>query len=257
VSLTAENREQTYKAFEGATYAFAVTNYWEHLKKDKEIADGKVLVDAAKHAKVKRLIWSGLADCAGISGGKYHVDLFDSKAEVTEYARDTGVPFVNVTSGYYMANFLGPSRPKKQDDGSYVMFGVGAPDSLNMLVDASHDFGLWVRFAIESPEVVDGSEVNAFGECISLGEIAKQLGEVTGKNISYVQITEKQYIDGAVAEGLSEPVAKAVAEMHLFIAEFGPFGRKGTEVDYRKKLARAPRTMAEFSKATDWSKVLN
>jgi len=33
VSLTAENREQTYKAFEGATYAFAVTNYWEHLKK--------------------------------------------------------------------------------------------------------------------------------------------------------------------------------------------------------------------------------
>jgi hypothetical protein len=59
----------------------AVTNFWQHMSADKEIEDGKRIVDAAKAAgTVKQLIWSGLEPVKEISGGKFTgVGHFDSK----------------------------------------------------------------------------------------------------------------------------------------------------------------------------------
>jgi len=257
VSLTPENKDQAFKVFEGATYAFAVTNFWDHLSKEREIADGRLLVDAAKAAKVKLLVWSGLEDYAEVSGGKYtHVDHFDGKAEVTRYAKEVGVPVANVQAAGYMSNYLTMSAPKKQADGSYLMFGLGAPENLASLVDAHHDYGLFVRAAIESGDLAPPFEMLACGEVISNGDIAKQMSEITGKKIVYVQSNKEQFMGGAMASGMSEVVANEIAEMLLSIAEFGYYGKKNGAA-HPESLVRAPRTWAEYVKVTDWSKVLN
>ncbi|KAG9027951.1 hypothetical protein FRB95_007028 [Tulasnella sp. JGI-2019a] len=174
VSLTVDNKDQVFKVFEGASVAFIVTNFWEHYDKARETAEGKMLIDAAKAAGVRLLIWSGLISAVEESKGKYvHVDHLDGKAEVTKYARSTipvGGPtrFLNIIAGLYNTNFTTPlALPRKQADGSFVI-GLPAPaDSVVPSIDTARDYGLFVRKAIE--EEVDPSvkDVGAYGEFIS------------------------------------------------------------------------------------------
>lgn len=50
------------------------------MSKEKEIVEGKGIVDAAKKANVDLLVWSGLESVTKVSGGKYkHVEHFDGK----------------------------------------------------------------------------------------------------------------------------------------------------------------------------------
>ncbi|KAF7352402.1 NAD(P)-binding protein [Mycena venus] len=161
VSLTVDNAANVRKAFEGADIAFTVTNFNEHMDKQREISEGKLLVDTAKAVGVKLLIWSGLESLSAISGGKYsRVGFFDAKSEVTEYAKKSGVPLSLVEAGYYATNiFEAPYALKKQPDGSYV-FGMPVPASTQVpLIDVAHDYGIYVRAAIEHPALGPGSEV--------------------------------------------------------------------------------------------------
>lgn len=89
-----------------------------------------MFADAAKAAKVELLVWSGLESYTEISGGKYthavHFDVcvsvlfpsgahlhieadlcINSKAAITQYCKDTEIPFVNVEASGYYQNFLG------------------------------------------------------------------------------------------------------------------------------------------------------
>ncbi|KAJ7100525.1 hypothetical protein C8R44DRAFT_988537 [Mycena epipterygia] len=121
VSLVVENKAAVYKAFLGADVAFLVTNFWEHFNMEKEIEEGKLLIDAVKAGGVSRIVWPGLQSISVDSAGKYtHVWLYDNKALVTAYARQSGVPFVDLQTGFYGTNFLEPLfAPVKQQDGSY------------------------------------------------------------------------------------------------------------------------------------------
>lgn len=100
VAADIADRAAIDKAFAGADIVFAVTDFWAHLDKAKEVADGKRLVDAAKAAGVHQFIFSGLPSHTKISNGKYsHVgpssqpahrspspDHFDGKADIVDYA---------------------------------------------------------------------------------------------------------------------------------------------------------------------------
>jgi len=53
VKADLDDQESLKKAFAGSYGVFAVTNFWEHGLKQKEIQQGKNVVDAAKAAGVK------------------------------------------------------------------------------------------------------------------------------------------------------------------------------------------------------------
>ncbi|KAJ6470731.1 NmrA-like family-domain-containing protein, partial [Mycena vitilis] len=96
-------RSSTYYEFNPSL----VTNFWEHLDKERETNEAELLVDAAKAAGVSRVVWSGSPFTSNLTGGKYvNNHHFDSKALVTEYARTAGIPFVDVQAGFYASNFL-------------------------------------------------------------------------------------------------------------------------------------------------------
>lgn len=207
----------------------------------QEIAEGKLYVGAAKAANVKLLIWSGLEDMAALSDGKYtRVDHFDGKAQVTRYAKDIGVPFVNVTAGAYMQNYLGWTAPIKQPNGTYAIASPAPPSARVPLLDANLDYGLFVRKAIESP----GEEViYAHSEFLTHAETAEKIAKResdavsvvlahgddadarplldTGKPVVYVQVSTEQYVEGVKAAGLSEYFALEFSDMWLAVAEYG------------------------------------
>ena len=139
-----------------------------------------MLVETAKAVGVDLLIWSGLEDVSKLSGGKFTMaDPFDSKAAVTEYARKSGVPFVHVQAGFYTSNFTaGFFKPVKQANGSYIL-STPYPDTVYPIIDAEHDYGIFVREAIESPAFGAGTEILTCGELISIRDCMSQLAQST------------------------------------------------------------------------------
>ncbi|KAG8859563.1 hypothetical protein FRB96_004447 [Tulasnella sp. 330] len=249
VSLTVESSNAVFQAHQGVNIAF-------------EIAEGKLLVDAAKAAGVELFIWSGLVDAVGVSNGKFvHADHLDSKAVVTAYAKEVtksgGMRFINVMAGLYMTNFSIPSiaTPKKEHDGTFVLKLPVPADGVAPVIDTARDYGLFVRRAIEG-SYENGQDVYAYGEIISYGDMAKQMSEITGKHVSYKQISQEEYIAMDVASGKPERIALELSEMYLEIHEFGYFGVKDIG-GCREGLGGATFSWADFVKATDWSEILN
>ncbi|KAF7326415.1 NmrA domain-containing protein [Mycena venus] len=255
VALTSDNAAGAREVFKGADIVFLVTNYWEHLDVNREVAEAKMIIDAAKAAGVKLFIWSGLESIIKVSNGKYpNVHHFNGKGEITEYGRASGIPFVNVQSGWYAINFwkLNGMKPKKVEDGTYVLALPVGPQTLLPVIDTPNDYGLFVREAIESPEFGAGSEVLTSGEDITIGDMISQLSEITGKKIVYSRISDEDF---TTATGLPPSVALEVLESLKYHEECGYYAGKTTEAS-RRHLARPTRTWADFVKSTDWSSVL-
>ncbi|KAJ6471137.1 NAD(P)-binding protein [Mycena vitilis] len=249
-----ENKEEVYQAFAGADFAFLMTSFWEYVDENREISEGKLLIDAAKAAGVSRIVWSGLPSISKASGGKYvHVYHFDAKAAVTEYGYQCGVPFVDVQAGFYGTNFLTmPLMLKKQEDGSFTVPFPSKPTTLAPFIDAAADYGLFVRHALELPVFPAGSRIVAYGEKISFSDMAQQLGKATGKKIVFEEISAEQHKQNVAAMGLPQKIELIMTESFLSSAEFEWW----EPAPPHEGLPRRARTWAEFAQATDWSKAL-
>ncbi|KAJ7662929.1 NAD(P)-binding protein [Mycena rosella] len=256
IQLVVANKEAVFKAFAGANMAFLVTNFWEHITLEKEVSEAKMLIDAVKAAAVERVVWSGLTSASKASAGKYtHVIHFDGKAEIAEYGRQSGVPFVDVQAGFYASNFLdSPMMLAKQDDGSFTIELPTKPTTVVPIIDTAQDYGLYVRQVLELPVFPDGSEVLTAGENISVEDIALQFSQATGKKIVFKQITPAEFGNVVAKLGLPAYIVQDMQECFGAFDEFGYYGGKATTS--HDGLARKPRTWAEFIATADWSKAL-
>ncbi|KAJ7889926.1 NAD(P)-binding protein [Mycena olivaceomarginata] len=253
VTLSVENADAVQKVFKGADYVLVVTSFWEHFDREREAAEGRMMVDAAKAAGVKLFIWSALESVSEVSKGKYiHVDHFDGKGEITAYARASGIPLLIVQAGWYMTNFLffDAMAATKEADGSYTLGLPVSADTVVPVLDTLHDYGLFVREGIESPAFGPGTEVLASSEDLTLRELTAQLAQITGKNIVYKQISDDEFI--VKSKSPTPRIAQEMLENIKFYQDFGYFGAKDTKPS-RQHLARAPRKWADFVKANDWS----
>ena len=76
VNCDLDDKESVEKAIHGSYGVFLVTNYWEHFSKEKEIDQGKRVIDVCEALGVKHLIYSGLQlenvkKVIGIECGKF------------------------------------------------------------------------------------------------------------------------------------------------------------------------------------------
>src|SRR5271155_1440298 len=112
------NRPETLQAaFAGAHGVFLVTNFGE--KGTDEVEQATAAIRAAKDAGVKHFVWSTLPDVEAISGGKFHVPHFTSKAKVDRIVKKAG--FANhtfVIAPFYYQNLIGVLAPQKQTEES-------------------------------------------------------------------------------------------------------------------------------------------
>ncbi|KAJ6589167.1 NAD(P)-binding protein [Mycena capillaripes] len=256
VALTSDNETGAREVFTGADIVFVVTNYWEHLDVNREIAEGKMLIDAAKAAGVGLFIWSSLESIIKVTNGKYpNVHHFNGKGEIAEYGRRSGIPFVIVQAGWYASNFakIVGMKPKRVEGGSYVLALPVGPKTLLPVIDTAYDYGLFVQEAIESPEFDAGSEILTAGEYITVGDMISQLAEITGKKIVYAPISDEDFM---VATGLPPSVALEVLESLKYHEEFGYYAGKDGQPSLRH-LARPTRTWAEFVRSIEWDSVLD
>ncbi|XP_053513700.1 LOW QUALITY PROTEIN: nmrA-like family domain-containing protein 1 [Artibeus jamaicensis] len=109
-------------ALKDACGASVVTSFWGHLSKEKEVCQGKLVADVAKHLGLKYVVYSGLENNKRLTGGKLEVEHFDGKGEVEEYFWSFGVPMTSVCVAAYFENFLTMWKAAKAPDGDYFTF---------------------------------------------------------------------------------------------------------------------------------------
>ena len=130
-------------AMHGAYGVFAVTDFWEHGY-DKEVDHGKKLIDAAKNAGVNHFVFTSVAGSNANTG----IPHFDSKAEIEEYLRESGIDYSIVRPVSFMDNFR--YFRKQVMTGSF--YDPRAGDKNHQWI-AARDIGFFVGDAITHADI--------------------------------------------------------------------------------------------------------
>ena len=195
-------------AFKGAYGVFLVTT--SSLEGTDERKQGTAAVQAAKDAGVKHVVWSTLPDVEAISGGKFDVPHFTSKAKIDRIVKEAGFAHHTfVIPPFYYQNLLGTLAPQKQADGS---LGWALP--LDPTVRVIHigdisELGNIVAGAFAQPdEAGNGEYLPLVGDFMSFNEIVDTLNR-QGHKLSYKQVPKESFAG-------SFPGATEIAEMFSY-----------------------------------------
>ena len=211
------------KAFEGAHGAFCVTNFWEHLKPEKEISQARNMAQAAKDAGVKHVIWSTLEDTRQsipLSDdrmptlmGKYKVPHFDGKGEANAIFSELGVPTTFLVTSFYWENFIYFGMgPKKGADGKLA---ITLPLGNKKLASiASEDIGKTAYAIFDEGAEMIGKTVGIAGGHLTGEQLAKSLSKALGQPVIYNAVSPAAY------RGFGFPGAEDLGNMFQFNSEF-------------------------------------
>lgn len=220
--------EAALPAVSDAHTVFLVTNFWETMNKDTEVAQGKAVTDACKQAGVQHLIFSSLRNVTEISSGRLpNVTHFDGKAEIEAYIRASGISSTFVLAGLFMSNFF--QFFNKQADTYTLAWPVNLEKAQVPLFDAAEDTGMFflctpypmgcadlldhvgkfVKPAISTFPATVGQRILAATEYYSPQRIVDEFREITGYMAQAVQIpseTFKSFLPTPVAQEMLENI---------------------------------------------------
>jgi uncharacterized protein YbjT (DUF2867 family) len=178
-----EDRSSIERVLDGVHGVFSVQQVWEIGVKG-EVRQGVQLADAAKGAGVDHYVYSSVGSAHRETG----IPHFESKWEVEEHVRGSGVPYTILRPVFFMQNWeyirepiLGGMLPQPLD-----------PDKPFQMVDAN-DIGVFAAMAFESPDRWIGREVDLAGDVKTMPKIADTFSRVIGRQVDYFQLPWDQF----------------------------------------------------------------
>ena len=211
------------KAFAGAHGAFCVTNFWEHMSPERELAQAKNLAQGCKDAGIAHAIWSSLEDTrkrVPLSDGrmptlkdKYKVPHFDSKGEADAYFREFGVPTTILLTSFYWDNFIGFGMgPKRGPDGKLaITFPMGDRKLPGI---AAEDIGKCAYGVFKRGGELIGKTVGIAGEHLTGAQMAAAFSRAIGQEVGYNAVPPEVY------RSFGFPGADDLGNMFQYKAEF-------------------------------------
>ncbi|XP_077306161.1 nmrA-like family domain-containing protein 1 [Lithobates pipiens] len=224
-------------ALKGAYGAFVVTNFWEHMDKDKEIKQGKQIADHCKQLGLQHVVYSGLENVHKLTGGQLEVLHFDSKGIVEEYSRQIKVPMTSVRLAFYFENLLTLCKPQKCQDGKTYQLVIPMGD-IPMDGISVTDLGPIVCSILKNPCEYTGKDIGLSADKLTIKQYAEIMSEVTGKTIVDSKITPEAYAK------LNFPGVQEMTSMFLFYHM-----RPDRNVELTRKLNPDVQTFKKFMEA--------
>ncbi|KAJ7284672.1 NmrA family protein [Mycena rebaudengoi] len=175
--------------FDRAWGVFGMTQFYEHGYEVEQL-HGKNIVEAAKAANVKHLVWSTVegreGECSAIS--------WTSKTEIEDRIIASGIPYTFVYIPMYYENFWTSFFAPSYDEKKGFNWCVGFLPDIPIFAFSVGDFGAWVVSALREPEKYRGERIKIVREFLTLRDVASQFTEVTGEKSSLaVELTEEQF----------------------------------------------------------------
>ncbi|KAK4034668.1 hypothetical protein C8A01DRAFT_38876 [Parachaetomium inaequale] len=209
-------------AFAGASTVFAATKtVYDEQAKARELRQSKDVADAAVAAGVQYLIYSTQVHCENVSGGKYPVAAYDSKAEAEAYIRSLPIKSAFYAPATFMQNLLAGMAPRPVPDqpAVYAIANIFAGDRPYPWLDVAADAGKFVGAILANPDKFAGKVLYAGSGMATMDEIAAKISAQTNKTVKYVLMSEEKF------RAYLPPAAQdAIVNMFLFCSEHGYYG---------------------------------
>jgi uncharacterized protein YbjT (DUF2867 family) len=251
VAADLDNLDSLKQAFTGAYGAFCVTNFWEHMSPEKELAQAKNLATAAKHAGLQHVIWSTLEDTrrwVPLSDqrmptlmGKYKVPHFDAKGEADGLFTQLGVPTTFLLTSFYWDNFIYFGMgPKQGQDGTLaITFPMGDKKLPGI---AGEDIGACALAIFKRGRDQIGKTIGIAGEHLTGMQMAASLTRALGQEIRYQDVSPEVY------RSFGFPGADDVGNMFQFNRDFNEAFCGARNPDTARALHPALQTFEQWLK---------
>jgi uncharacterized protein YbjT (DUF2867 family) len=151
-----------------------------------EVRRGRAVADLAAEAGVAHLVYSSIHG-AGQQTGIAHVD---SKNEIEEAIRDSGVPATILRPVFFMDNFTTLTRPVLS--GGELTVSLALAPITPLAVIATGDIGAFAAIAFGQPDRFTGRQVEIAGDCLTGPQIAEAFGRAAGVPARFRQATIEQ-----------------------------------------------------------------
>jgi uncharacterized protein YbjT (DUF2867 family) len=190
------------RALEGAYGAFFVTNFWEHLSGEKELAQAHTLAAAAAQAGICHAIWSTLEDTREFFAAdgtrmpvleqRFNVPHFDAKGEAHRFFAQQRVPVTYLyTSGFWENLIHFGMGPQRQADGSLaVTFPTGAARIPWIGVT---DIGIAAQEIFLRGDALIYDSIGVAGDHLTGTELARHLTCALGETVHYNAVTPDEF----------------------------------------------------------------
>ncbi len=151
---------------------------------ETEIRQGIKLIDAARQQAVSHFVYSSVAGADKNTG----IPHFDSKFQIEEHLRSSGIPHTIFRPVFFMENWFGS---KDSIEAGTLALPLSPERHLQMI--AVDDIGAFVAAAFEKPGRWTGRAVQIAGDDLSMNDIAKAFGTSAGQEVRYQQLPFDQF----------------------------------------------------------------
>jgi uncharacterized protein YbjT (DUF2867 family) len=226
VEADLDDVESMKRAFRGAYGAYCVTNFWEHLSPEKELAQATNAAEAASAAGLEHVIWSTLEDTRKwvpldddrmpTLMGKYKVPHLDAKGEANQEFTDRGLPTTFLLTSFYWDNFIYFGMgPKRGPDGVLAITMPMGDKKLPGI--AAEDIGKCAYGIFNRGRDTIGQTVGIAGEHLTGEEMAAALTRALGREVRYNDVPPE------VFRGFGFPGAEDIGNMFQFKRDFNEY----------------------------------
>jgi uncharacterized protein YbjT (DUF2867 family) len=172
------------RAFDGAYGAYCVTNYWELLSPDREIAQAKNLADATRASGVTHILWSTLEDTRErvpleddrmpTLQGRFKVPHFDSKGESDRHFDASRTTWFR--TAFYWDDLIHLGMGPKPDESGQLAF-VLPMGNMKLPGIAAEDIGKCALGVFKRGAPAIGKYIGIAGEHLTGSEMARALSQ--------------------------------------------------------------------------------
>jgi uncharacterized protein YbjT (DUF2867 family) len=177
------DHESLERVLDGTYGVFSVQNYFQ-AGYDGEIRQGTAIADLAKKVGVEHFVYSSV----GSAYRDTRISHFETKRKIEEHIRKLDLPYAILRPVFFMHNWEG-MRERIFEGVFEGPLDPGKP--LQQL--AVDDLGAFAAMAFADPERWIGREVDIAGDEMTMPEMARIFGQITGREVRYVQIPWDQF----------------------------------------------------------------
>ncbi|KAF7340407.1 NmrA domain-containing protein [Mycena venus] len=194
VKADTADKTSVVNALRGAEAVFVVTlsGFPPYSpEKPSEVTVGKAIINAAKEAGVKFIVFSSVPGLTKLSRGKYSkVSIYDDKAEIEEYLKASGIANASLHLGGFAENLWTRNNLKKTDTGFNISVPIYTPTALNAFTWVGHDVGeavlaLFKSYLDPSNFFVSGKAYPVVTANMSYTDLAAMIAKALGKDVTF------------------------------------------------------------------------
>lgn len=179
VQADLDDRESLVSAVEGVWGVYSMQEPWGSGGPEQEIEQGRRMADVAEEAGIGHFVYASVGSAHRDTG----IPHFDSKWQIEEHVRDSGLSWTILRPVFFMNNW--ESMRESILEGTLPQ--PLSPDTRLQQI-AVDDIGAFAAMAFSDPEAWRGREVDIAGDEPTMRETAETFGRILDQEVRYVQV---------------------------------------------------------------------